>query len=126
MNTNLNNKIDLLNLKQIYANYIIIEFYNPARKVCLVFCNLITPFKISNFDDFYDYLSQNRLSISASGKYPITGTDTEFASIYTFSCGNLTNRTLNVQYINKNGIEGLFTTPVSYLKNFSSVSKELL
>ena len=124
MNTNLNDKIDLLNLKQIYTNYIKIEFYDPANYVNLVFCNLITPFKISNFDDFYDYLSQNSLSISASGKYAVT--NNEFASIYTFSCGNLTARTISVRYINKNGVDGSFTIPISYLKDFSSVSKELL
>ena len=124
MNTNLKNKIDLLNLKQIYANYIKIEFYTTSKDKCLVLCNLITPFKISNFDDFYGYLSQNSLSISASGKYAVT--NDEFASIYSFMCGNLTNRTLSVQYISKNGKEGLFTIPASYLKDFSSVSKELL
>ena len=61
MNTTLENKIDLLKLKQIYANYIIMEIYDTSRNISMVFCNLITPFKISNFDDFYDYLSQNSL-----------------------------------------------------------------
>ena len=124
MNTNLNNKIDLLKSNKIYANYITIEFYYPAKNMCVVFCNLITPFKISNFDDFYDYLSQNSLHISANGKYMVS--DNEFASIYIFSCGLLTNREISVQYINSNGKEGLLNVPISYLKRFSSVSKELL
>ena len=124
MNTTLENKIDLLKLKQIYANYIIMEIYDTSHNISRVFCNLITPFKISNFDDFYDYLSQNSLSISASGQYAIAGN--EYASIYTFSCGSLTNRAISVKYTNKNGSDGLFTIPASYLKSFSSVSKELL
>ena len=125
MNTNLKNEIDLLNLKQIYTNYIIIEFYNTAKNVCLVFCNLITPFKISNFDDFYTYLSQNNFLISASGQY---GTiDNEYASIYALSCGMLTNREISVRYTDKNGKGGLSNIPINnYLKRFSSVSKELL
>ena len=124
MNTTLENKIDLLKLKQIYANYIIMEIYDTSRNISMVFCNLITPFKISNFDDFYDYLSQNSLCISASGRRSIT--DTEDASIYAFSCGSLTTRAISVRYINKDGIDSLFTIPISYLKSFSSVSKELL
>ena len=124
MNTTLENKIDLLKLKQIYANYIIMEIYDTSRNISMVFCNLITPFKISNFDDFYDYLSQNSLCISASGRRSIT--DTEYASIYAFSCGSLTTRAISVRYINKDGIDSLFTIPISYLKSFSSVSKELL
>ena len=125
MNTNLNNRIDTLNLKQIYANYIIIELYTTDRYPCTVFCNLMTPFKISNFDDFYDYLSQNSLSISASGQY---GTiDNEYASIYALSCGTLTNREISVRYTDKNGKGGLSNISINnYFKRFSSVSKELL
>ena len=125
MNTNLNNRIDTLNLKQIYANYIIIELYTTDRYPCTVFCNLMTPFKISNFDDFYDYLSQNSLSISASGQY---GTiDNEYASIYALSCGTLANREISVRYTDKNGKGGLSNISINnYFKRFSSVSKELL
>ena len=126
MNTNLNNRINTLNLKQIYANYIILELRTTENYPCIVFCTLMTPFKISNFDDFYTYLSQNKLFISASGQY---GTiDNEYASIYTISCGMLTNRDISVRYINKNGICYLSNIPINNnnLKRFSSVSKELL
>ena len=126
MNTNLSNRINSLNSKQIYANYIIIEIYtNPdEHALCVVFCKLITSFKISNFDDFYDYLSRNSLLLSASGQYSITAN--EFASIFALSCGLLTNREISVRYIDKNGKAGLSNIPASNLKRFASVSKELL
>ena len=126
MNNNLNNGIELLKSKHIYVNYIIIELYTtPEKYPCTVFCNLMTPFKISNFDDFYTYLSQNSFLISASGQY---GTiNNEYASIYALSCGMLTNREISVRYTDKNGNGGLSNIPINnYLKRFSSVSKELL
>ena len=129
MNTNLSNRINSLNSKQIYANYIIIEIYtNPdEHALCVVFCKLITSFKISNFDDFYDYLSRNSLLLSASGQYSITAN--EFASIFALSCGLLTTSkisVISVRYIDKNGRARLPNIPVSKLKDFSSVSEKLL
>ena len=124
INTNLNDLMSSLNSKQIYTNYIIIELHTTEKYPCTIFCNLMTPFRISDFDDFYTYLSQNNLFISASGQY---GTiDNEYASIYALSCGMLTNREISVRYTDKNGKGGLSNIPINnYLKRFSSVSKEL-
>ena len=121
MNTNLNDRINLLNLKQIYANYIVISFDNYLG---LIFCTLMTPFKISTLDDFYTYLSQTETFISASGQ---CGTiDNEYASIYALKGGLLTNREISVRYIDKNGKDGLSNIPINRVTRFSSVSKELL
>ena len=126
MNSNLNDKIELLESKHIYANYMRGKFYSPKDRSeeSDFYLSIITPYAISNFDDLTEYLNSNKLQLNAGGTIRL-GSDNNgliFALAYLSSIPT----SITALYMKTNGSRNMHVIAKSDFIELNSVSKVLL